>query len=70
MGTYHSPLPDPRTESPLPDALGSRVCPAAAEAKLEGSCTGMVRTVQSTAKSQLTMMENFISLMLFGALCR
>jgi hypothetical protein len=42
-GTYHSPLPDPRTESPRPEALESRSLPAAIEAKLaEGSWTGMV----------------------------
>ena len=42
-GTYHSPLPDPRTDSPRPEALESRSLPAAIEAKLaEGSWTGMV----------------------------
>lgn len=39
--THHSPLPDPRTESPRPEPLESLVWPAAADAKLEGSCEGM-----------------------------
>ena len=41
MTTYHSPLPDPRTASPRPEPRESLVWPAAADAKLEGSCEGM-----------------------------
>lgn len=33
--THHSPLPDPRAESPRPLPLVSRFWPAAAEAKLD-----------------------------------
>lgn len=41
---HHSPLPAPRTESPRAPDLASPlvVWPAAAEAKLDGSCVGIL----------------------------
>lgn len=44
MDAHHSPLPAPRTESPRAPDLASPlvVWPAAAEAKLDGSCVGIL----------------------------